>query len=326
MAPTPVALPPCLPTELISFILTQSAYPTTLIICTSRASFLSSVLESIYWGQTQAGGSPTPRFQTSPNYSERDIEPRDGYQAPNDVQHEENTEQTRHPLLVPSLQQLAAARHVTTVFIPTVSHLRAYLSTFPLAGGPVPGPLKAKPFDKPSSHSQRLVVYNMVSLHRDTSEWSAQGMGGSTACLVEAGFRTGAGVVLVEGRDTDGLVNTQMMQEGKDITGGEDKDEDDNGDEIGSEKMEGDVLLEGDVETEARDNRQEVKRGCRKRAEKLWREGMPMLNGSARRAALDIHDGSGGPSWGGRTVEVRSVLGRWFKFGQDDYWEEAGLA
>jgi len=62
-----------------------------------------------------------------------------------------------------------------------------------------------------------LVVYGLVELHRDTSEWSAQGLGASMAALVEAG-RSGGGagrIFLCEGReDGDG---------GQD--GGEDGDE-----------------------------------------------------------------------------------------------------
>lgn len=45
-----------------------------------------------------------------------------------------------------------------------------------------------------------LVVYGLVELHRDTSEWSAQGMGNSLAGLVEAGWRCRRKIVLVEER------------------------------------------------------------------------------------------------------------------------------
>lgn len=45
-----------------------------------------------------------------------------------------------------------------------------------------------------------LVVYGLVELHRDTSEWSAQGLGNSVAGLVEAGWRGRWEVVVIEER------------------------------------------------------------------------------------------------------------------------------
>ena len=43
-----------------------------------------------------------------------------------------------------------------------------------------------------------LVIYGVLELHRDTSEWSAQGLGNSISLLVEAGRRASQKVVLVE--------------------------------------------------------------------------------------------------------------------------------
>lgn len=46
-----------------------------------------------------------------------------------------------------------------------------------------------------------MLVYGLVSLHRDTSDWSAQGLGNSLAGLVEAGRRGGRRLMLVEERE-----------------------------------------------------------------------------------------------------------------------------
>lgn len=97
------------------------------------------------------------------------------------------------------------------------------------------------------------MVFGMVGLHRGMSEWSAQGLGGSAAALVEAGWRAGRGVVVMEEKEDGG--------------GG---------------------------------------RG--------WEESVPMLSGSVRRAELEGKD----EVWSGRTVEIRRILGRWFKFRSDD--------
>ena len=87
------------------------------------------------------------------------------------------------------------------VFIPTVSHLRAYLSVFPK---------EERDYDSGQSGEAKkktplplLVVYGLVEMHRDTSEWSAQGLGNSVAGLVEAGWRGALEIVVVE-RKGDG--------------------------------------------------------------------------------------------------------------------------
>lgn len=84
------------------------------------------------------------------------------------------------------------------MFVPSVSHLRAYLSIFSTeAVEPLPEhqgrPERNKPF--PS-----LVVYGMVGLHRDTSEWSAQGLGNTLAAVIDAGHKSRRKVVVFEER------------------------------------------------------------------------------------------------------------------------------
>lgn len=153
MPPTPLALSPALPSELLTYILSQSSRPVTLIICQQRAAFLSSLHASI----------------TTPD----------------------NEAISEHPLLIPTLRQVAGSRRIKLVFIPTVSHLRAYLAVFPKDEFGQGGKETEMPL---------LVVYGLVELHRDTSEWSAQGLGNSVAGLVEAGWRGRWEVVVIEER------------------------------------------------------------------------------------------------------------------------------
>ena len=120
-----------------------------------------------------------------------------------------------------------------------------------------------------------LVVYGLVELHRDTSEWSAQGLGNTLAGLVEAGWRSGRGVVVLEERKVGGEDHHPIGDPGE-------------GDETGE--------------------RMRIKTG--------WNEGVPMLNGSVRRAGMESEDAG----WSGRTVEVGRILSRWFKFERTD-WE-----
>ncbi|TVY45991.1 hypothetical protein LOCC1_G003027 [Lachnellula occidentalis] len=164
----PLALSPALPSELLTYILSQSAKPTTLIICQPRTAFLSSLRDSI-----------TTHDDPSDN---------EGRSPP------------EHPLLVPTLHQIATSRHVKLVFIPTVSHLRAYMAVFPKEDHGQEGEKK----------TPLLVVYGLVELHRDTSEWSAQGLGNSVAGLVEAGWRGRLEVVVVERQVDDGGVSLNL--------------------------------------------------------------------------------------------------------------------
>ena len=96
------------------------------------------------------------------------------------------------------------------------------------------------------------MIYGIVELHRDTSEWSAQGLGNSLAALVEAGYRSGRRSVVVEERKMDDCV--VELEEG--LTG----------------------LGEGEGEP-------------RKVLRKCWQERVPMLNGSVRRIGLESEDG-----------------------------------
>ncbi|PMD36097.1 hypothetical protein L207DRAFT_532990 [Hyaloscypha variabilis F] len=248
MSPTPVALPRALPSELLTYILTHQTYPTTAIICQQRSTFLSSLLTSI--PQTpQAQPPPPPADDFSDPQSEPTSDP-----------------PPLHPLLVPTLHQIATSRHINLVFIPTLSHLRAYLAVFSTQAEDKGPPEKR--FDKPGKKPPLLVVYGLLELHRDTSEWSAQGLGNSVAGLVEAGSRTERKVVLLEERGLDDDLSDAGLEE------------------------------------------------RRKNRFRIWEEGVPMLNGSVRRAGLESEDGG----WSGRTVEVGRILARWFKFGKGD-WE-----
>lgn len=219
MAPT--VLSPASPAELLHYIVTFQAYPTTLLICCSREEFVLSLISNI---QRQAPGGH--------------------HQAPEELR--------SPPLLSASLYQIAVARHIRILFIPTVTHLRAYLSAFTPSDSLTPPPPNL-----PSPSAKRkpplLLVFGFLGLHRDSSEWSAQGISSSAAVLVEAGRRTEFKPVIVEPKGTGGHEDFR-------------------------------AVLQDDA---------------------------PVLSGSSRR-----DEGV----WMGRTVEVRRVLGRWFRF-QTGQWD-----
>ncbi|PVH83566.1 hypothetical protein DL98DRAFT_454660 [Cadophora sp. DSE1049] len=186
--PQPLTLTPALPTDLLTYILTHQSYPTTLIICETRSNFLSSLQRCM--PNTVQQQPPLHVEPSSPVPAEIEAEPQRA---------------TCHPLLVATLHQIVTSRYVNLAFIPTLSHLRAYLAVFSgeangQRGEEEGGPPKQQ-FEKMGNRTPLLVVYGLVALHRDTSEWSAQGLGSSVAALVEGGWRGGRGVVVLEERD-----------------------------------------------------------------------------------------------------------------------------
>ncbi|OAA69603.1 hypothetical protein ISF_02873 [Cordyceps fumosorosea ARSEF 2679] len=79
-----------------------------------------------------------------------------------------------------TLSRVAVARRVRVAFAPSVAHLRAHLSASVLPG------------------AAHLLVYGLLDLHRGGGWWSAQAIGCSAACLVEAATRAGSAAVMME--------------------------------------------------------------------------------------------------------------------------------
>ncbi|KFX99429.1 hypothetical protein O988_03869 [Pseudogymnoascus sp. VKM F-3808] len=259
MAPTsPIAVLPVTSRVLLDYILTSTSYPTTLLVCSPRASFLSSL-------QNSASTSSTLQSSTS------------------------------------TLHLLSVSPHIQTIFTPTLSHLRAWLSVADSecsAPAPAlqPGAKATTDTVKHGSGRSQLVVWGLVNMHKGTSEWSVQGLSSTAAALIEAGQRMGRKVVLVEEAESE------PSQEG----------EEDEGEPAGDEGVEG----QGEVEDMSGYNDDgELESGDQagkepKQQSGIYHKRLPMLNGSSKTDANDPEAGS----WSGRTVEVGIVLKRWFKF------------
>lgn len=263
----PLLLSPALPSELLSYILQYEAYPTTLVICYPRADFLSSLVNDVR--------GPTHSYHP------------DGDENHQDQAREAVPPPAAAPLLSTLLYQLAIARHIRMVFIPTVSHLRAYLSVFKSAADHSPSsktpPLPPPPDSGgawPKGQRQRrqqqpplLLVYGFLTLHRDTSEWSAQGVSASAAALVEASRMTRFRAVVVE-PPRSGEEEMQVQQD----------------DELGGAQGVAGAAVSGNVQ--------------------MLAEQMPVLSASVIRAGGDFDDAA----WTGRKVTVGRVLSRWFRY------------
>ncbi|KAI9649699.1 hypothetical protein NHQ30_002280 [Ciborinia camelliae] len=274
MSPSPIALPPALPSELLTWILGHSAYPTTILICKPRAAFLSSLLADITSNTLPPSASSNDIPSSPPNPTCTTVQ----------------SQTPAHTLLLKTLHQISLSRHISLIYIPTTSHLRAYLSVHsPETSSKVEAPPDRK-WDKVGKKRAMVVVYGLVELHRDTSEWSAQGLSRSLAGLVAMG-----------GRDERVVVCLEEMR--REIERG------------GEMQVDG----EGDFGTENNDRdgtRSDEDMGREKRTWKGWDEKVPMLNGSMKRAGFEGEDSG----WSGRTVEVGRIFARWFDFGKGD-WE-----
>ncbi|KAG5981053.1 hypothetical protein E4U55_003350 [Claviceps digitariae] len=155
----PMLLPPRTPSELIQDLLSyapdSSPTPTTVIIAWPKEQFLAALTQDVR-------------------------------------QQEQHHDQ--HPLVRnPSLAQIASARHITMVFVPTVRHLRAYMASWT--------PPHAARFAQPPF----LVVYGFVDLHRhDSMDWSAQGLSISASVVVQGAWRSRLRAVMLEPRTREG--------------------------------------------------------------------------------------------------------------------------
>ena len=167
--PRPTVLSPVSPAELLTNIITHHRHPSTVIIGTTQEDFMNGLRQDVL-----PPAEPTQVGIDEPPLAEEPPPP-------------------KHALLINTLLQIAVSRHIRVVFLSSVTHVRAWMTVFSPSESHVSAPPASQPRDPPS-----LVVYGLVALHRDTSEWSAQGIGASTAIFVEACVRHGFRAVLVE--------------------------------------------------------------------------------------------------------------------------------
>ncbi|KAI1648691.1 uncharacterized protein F4817DRAFT_63450 [Daldinia loculata] len=183
-------LSPALPSELLTYILTHHVHPTTLVICSSRSEFLASLSDDVLQGTAHPDevASVEHSVETSTSGAAPEIQ---------DIK-QEQARQQQHRLLSSPLYQIATSRHIRVVYIPTVTHLRAYLSVFSPDDSKVPIPPAG--FNSSGKCTPCIILYGFLEMHRDTSEWSAQGLGNSASALVELGYRLSWQMIVIEPR------------------------------------------------------------------------------------------------------------------------------
>ncbi|KAL8640514.1 MAG: hypothetical protein Q9228_002570 [Teloschistes exilis] len=152
-----LALAPMEAVDIIDYVLQNHVAPTNMLICSSRQQFLEKVQMSI--------------------------------------KKQESSDSIPHPLLLPTIHQLATSSTVNIAFVPTLPHLRAYLSSFTAEEGLQHA---SAVLAKPGSQLSMLAVYGFLNLHHCTTEYSVQGLSRSLAIAVEAADICRMQLVLVE--------------------------------------------------------------------------------------------------------------------------------
>ncbi|KAL9029691.1 MAG: hypothetical protein Q9196_002099 [Gyalolechia fulgens] len=170
------ALPPMRCNELIDYVLQHHEAPTTIIICSSREAFLEGLQRSL-----EAGSADPGIIQL-------------------------------HPLLIPTIHQLAASSTVSVAFTPTLPHVRAYLASYSPGKVSNPGSLTSA---RPGSHTPMLAIYGLLALHGHTTEFSIQGLSRSLAIAAEAADAFGMQLTLTEDAEALELRNLEPSVEGE---------------------------------------------------------------------------------------------------------------
>ncbi|KAL7786321.1 hypothetical protein V8C37DRAFT_295521 [Trichoderma ceciliae] len=190
-SPHPIVLAPATPSELLQHIISHHRFPTTILIGWPKQTFIEALAEDV-------------RQQLALQLALQQDEAGDG-------DRNEDASTVLHPLQRKSLLQAAISRHIRLLFVPSSTHLRAYLGTFSASDSKIPPP--PSPVDSDGSDPRyntgtpmpMLLVYGFLELHRDGTEWSAQGIGTTAAFLVEAAARNCFRAAVAEPRGAMGF-------------------------------------------------------------------------------------------------------------------------
>ena len=181
----PLALPPLLCTTFLEYILRHHQAPSILMICLTREAFIEEVTFSL-----QQAVHPENDVSTS--------QTSDDARSEGDMSNCETSEEVKmclHPLLSNTIHVVAYSHSIHLVFVPTLPHLRAHLSTLACDLDQEPAYLST---NSSSSRAPFLAIWGLVGLHRETAEYSAQGLSSTLAAAVDAASYSKRRLILAE--------------------------------------------------------------------------------------------------------------------------------
>ena len=121
--------------------------------------------------------------------------------------HQEESSNNTHKYLTSKLHLVAASRNITLAFTPTVPHLRVHLAKLSAEGGMLPNDRAT------TERAGYLAIWSLITVHRSTSDFSAQGMSRTLAIASEAADSQQRRLLLAE----PPLVSLDGNPEGVDI-------------------------------------------------------------------------------------------------------------
>ncbi|EHK50298.1 hypothetical protein TRIATDRAFT_8451, partial [Trichoderma atroviride IMI 206040] len=189
----PIILSPLTPSELLQYIVTRHRYPTTVLIGWPKHTFVDALIEDVNLQlhlQAQTAAEKDDRINKEEGEEEEELL---------------SDKPPTHPLQRKTLLQTAVSRHIRLLFVPSSTHLRAFLGTFSASDSKIPSPPPSSSPDTNDSGPPMLIVYGLLELHRDSVEWSAQGIGTTATYLIEAAARNALRAAVVEPRGAMGF-------------------------------------------------------------------------------------------------------------------------
>lgn len=179
---TPVVLESVDLTAFIQYVLDQHSPPSTLVVCSSKETFLkhlhSATVEqsNVQLHDEHASNLPAPEVSAHAEAHPKQMQIR--------------------PWRTPTLRLLVSSRTVKLAFCPEVTHLRAYLASY--AHQFSKQQESGIPVYQTADAVRLLAILNAVQLHRPTSAFSAQGLNRTLSIAVEAAYQTTSRLVLAE--------------------------------------------------------------------------------------------------------------------------------
>ncbi|KAL6904020.1 hypothetical protein GGI43DRAFT_309270 [Trichoderma evansii] len=193
LSPNPIVLSPSTPSELLQYIVNHHRHPTTILIGWPKHTFVEALTEDV-------------KLQL---YLQAQTAAENSVKSKEEMEAELSTKSSpKHPLERKTLLQTAISRHIRLLFVPSSTHLRAFLGTFSASESkisPPPPQSSSLPPSKNISKPPMLIVYGLLELHRDSIEWSAQGIGTTATYLIEAAARNAFRAAVVEPRGAMGF-------------------------------------------------------------------------------------------------------------------------
>ncbi|KAF2166103.1 hypothetical protein M409DRAFT_55445 [Zasmidium cellare ATCC 36951] len=147
--------------DFIQYVLDNHAVPSTLVVCSTKATFLEALQ-----------GEP---------------------QSSQDEQHAINP---RRLWQTPTLRLLSTSRTLKLAFCPDITHLRAYLATYTITVAK--RSVEQDDALRLPSAQPIMAILNPIELHRPTSAFSAQGLNRTFSVATEAAHHTGSKLVMAD--------------------------------------------------------------------------------------------------------------------------------